>query len=202
VEDPLDTVDWPVRTERLVIRRATFADAGATWTYRQLEEVCRWIPSHPRDVAAHASAFTDPVSLAMSLVVELATEERPVIGDLMVRVTDAWAQREVAEQARQRQAELGWSLHPAYGGRGYATEAVRAAIDLCFGPLELHRVIAECFADNEPSWRLMERVGMRREAHTRQDSLHRSLGWLDGYTYALLAEEHHSKECLGEDHRS
>jgi RimJ/RimL family protein N-acetyltransferase len=35
----------------------------------------------------------------------------------------------------------------------------------------------------------MERLGMRREAHTVSDSLHRSGRWLDGYGYALLAEE-------------
>ena len=55
--------------------------------------------------------------------------------------------------------------------------------------LGLRRVTAGCFAGNEPSWRLMERVGMRREAHAVRDSLHRSRGWLDGLTYALLAEE-------------
>ena len=46
-----------------------------------------------------------------------------------------------------------------------------------------------CFAANEPSWRLMERVGMRREAHNVKDSLHRDHGWQDGYVYALLADE-------------
>ncbi|MEQ4497933.1 GNAT family N-acetyltransferase, partial [Nocardioides kribbensis] len=84
---------------------------------------------------------------------------------------------------------LGWVLDPAYGGQGLATEAVGALLGVCFDALGLRRVVADCFADNTPSWRLMERVGMRREAHTVGDSLHRSRGWLDGLTYALLAEE-------------
>jgi RimJ/RimL family protein N-acetyltransferase len=50
-------------------------------------------------------------------------------------------------------------------------------------------VFATTFADNTGSWQLMERVGMRREAHTVRDALHRERGWLDGYTYALLADE-------------
>jgi RimJ/RimL family protein N-acetyltransferase len=87
------------------------------------------------------------------------------------------------------QAELGWVLDPAYGGRGYATEAVRALLRVCFEDLGLRRVVALCFYDNEASWRLMERVGMRREAHNVRDSLHRSGEWLDGLVYALLAEE-------------
>jgi RimJ/RimL family protein N-acetyltransferase len=56
-------------------------------------------------------------------------------------------------------------------------------------PVGLHRVTAGCFADNVPSWRLMERIGMRREAELRADSLHRSGRWLDSLTYVLLREE-------------
>ena len=50
-----------------------------------------------------------------------------------------------------------------------------------------------CFADNVPSWRLMERLGMRREEYAVRDSLHRSGEWLDGMTYALLADEWRSR---------
>ena len=48
---------------------------------------------------------------------------------------------------------------------------------------------ASCFAANTASYRLMERVGMRREAHTVKDALHPSGEWMDGYSYALLADE-------------
>jgi len=50
-------------------------------------------------------------------------------------------------------------------------------------------VRADCFADNEASWRLVERVHMRREQHTVRESLHRSGEWLDVLGYALLAED-------------
>jgi RimJ/RimL family protein N-acetyltransferase len=112
-----------------------------------------------------------------------------VIGDLMLSIKDAWAQSEIADQARGVQAELGWCLSPEHGGHGYATEAVRELMRICFDELGLRRVKADCFADNEASWRLMERVGMRRELHTIRESLHRSGDWLDGFGYALLAEE-------------
>jgi RimJ/RimL family protein N-acetyltransferase len=49
--------------------------------------------------------------------------------------------------------------------------------------------VANCFADNEASWRLMERLGMRRELYAVRESLHRSGEWLDAMGYALLAEE-------------
>ena len=87
------------------------------------------------------------------------------------------------------QAELGWSLRPEETGRGYATEAVEAALSICFDDLGLRRVTASCFVANTSSWRLMERVGMRREARTVKDALHPDGEWLDGYGYALLADE-------------
>ena len=86
-------------------------------------------------------------------------------------------------------AELGWVIHPDHAGQGFGAEAVAELLRICFEDLGLRRVTALCFADNVPSWRLMERLGMRREQHTKQDSLHRNGEWLDGMMYALLADE-------------
>jgi RimJ/RimL family protein N-acetyltransferase len=183
---PLDAVTWPVRTPRLSLRRTTPDDLEATWGYRGLAEVGRWLTSASSSIERYRAAFEDPERLAMLLVVEL---DGAVIGDLMVKVGDAWAQAEVKEQARGVQAELGWVIHPDHTGHGYASESVRELLRLCFDELHLRRVTADCFADNEASWRLMERVGMRREVHTLQESLHRSGRWLDGLGYALLADE-------------
>jgi len=186
VRSLVDDVTWPVQTARLTLRPATAEDVEATWSYRRLEPVGRWVTRAPQSFAEHRTQFEDEGSLAKTLVVELNGE---AIGDLMVAVGDAWAQAEVAERARDIQAELGWVFAPDLAGRGYATEAVREVLRICFARLGLRRVTAECFAANEASWRLMERVGMRRELHTIRDSLHRSGEWLDGLGYALLAEE-------------
>jgi RimJ/RimL family protein N-acetyltransferase len=58
----------------------------------------------------------------------------------------------------------------------------------CFTDLGVRRVVANCFLANETSWRLMERVGSRREGHVVADSLHRSGRWLDTVIYAVLAQ--------------
>jgi RimJ/RimL family protein N-acetyltransferase len=183
---PLDEISWPVRTSRLSLRPAVAEDLDATWRVRQIDSVGYWITSAPASREGYAEKFLDPERLAKTIVVEL---DGLVIGDLMLAIEDAWSQSEVAAQAQGVQAELGWSFDPAYGGRGYATEAVEALIRVCFEELGLRRVIANCFAGNESSWRLMERLGMRREAHTVRESLHRSGEWMDGLGYALLAEE-------------
>lgn len=186
ISSPLDAATWPARTDRLALRPATLDDLDATWAFRRLEDVSRWLTRAPTTLEEYRTRFEDPDSIAQTLVVEL---DGRVIGDLMLKVEDAWAQAEVAERARGVQAELGWVLHPDHSGQGYATEAVRELVRLCFEDLELRRVTANCFAANDASWRLMERVGMRRELYTVRESLHRSGQWLDGIGYALLADE-------------
>ena len=186
VPSPLEAVSWPVRTARLELRAATAADAETTWSFRQLPSVYHWLTRAADTYEEYRAVFAYPARLAKTLVVE---RDGVVIGDLMVAVEDGWAQAEVAEQARGVQAELGWAFHPDYAGHGYATEAVRELIRICFTDLGLRRVTANCFAGNEASWRLMERVGMRRELYTVRESLHRSGAWLDGIGYALLADE-------------
>jgi RimJ/RimL family protein N-acetyltransferase len=184
--DPLAAVDWPVRTDRLLLRRAGEADLNAIWAYRRDPAVTHWLSLAPLTLEQHRASFVERGELARMILLEL---DGRIVGDAMLRVEDACAQAERAPDAKGTQAELGWTLDPAYAGRGYATEAARALVDLSFGPLGLRRVYALCFSGNEPSWRLMERLGMRREQHMVKESLHRSGEWLDAFGYALLAEE-------------
>ena len=86
--------------------------------------------------------------------------------------------------------EIGWVVSPGRQGRGYATEAARALVDFAFGALGCHRVVATCQPENPASWRVMEKLGMRREAHFRR-ALHKENGeWWDEYFYAQLADEY------------
>ncbi|TWT51464.1 Spermidine N(1)-acetyltransferase [Rubripirellula amarantea] len=87
-----------------------------------------------------------------------------------------------------RQGELGFSFNPEFCGRGLATESVHAALGFAFSRMGIHRIFAGVDARNERSWRLMARIGMRREAHF----VHANLidgDWADDYTYAMLESE-------------
>lgn len=182
----LTAVAWPALTSRLSIRPATAEDLDATWAFRRLPDVDLWLTRSDHERSVYAEAFVDPDRLSKTLVIERGGK---VIGDLMIAISDAWSQAEVTDRASGVQAELGWVIHPDHAGQGYATEAVAELFRICFEDLGLRRVTALCFADNVPSWRLMERLGMRREEHNVRDSLHRSGEWLDGLGYALLADE-------------
>ena len=154
------------------------------YVYRSLPEVSRWMSRQPADPAAFAAFMGG--HLDVQLVVELDGE---VIGDAMIRVEDAWGQDEVAERSVRTQAELGWCLAPDAWGQGYATEVAAELLVIAFDGLGVRRIHADCFADNVGSRRVMEKLGLRREAHLVAESLHRELGWLDSLSYALLADE-------------
>jgi len=187
----LADLTWPVATERLTLRQAEQRDALPTFAFRRLESVSHFMGQWPRDPDVWESEFGE--RLATTLVVE---REGVVIGDLYLQVQDAWSQREVREQAAGTVAEIGYVLDPEHAGRGYATEAVRELLRICFEEVGVRRVIAQLFADNLPSRRLLERLGMRREQHTKQDSLHQNGEWLDGMMYALLADEWRAQRSL------
>ncbi|MDR0294209.1 MAG: GNAT family N-acetyltransferase [Oscillospiraceae bacterium] len=90
--------------------------------------------------------------------------------------------------------ELGYVFNADYQGYGYATEAARAVIDNAIENHSARRIIAMCNPLNEPSWRLLERLGMRREGHLLQNLYFKKDNagypiWQDTYAYGLLASE-------------
>ena len=177
--------DYPLRTERLILRPFTRGDVDAVYAYRRREDVARYLfdVALSRDECALAvqqrigqvafEAEGDKIVLAVELAANAA-----LIGEvsLIWRNVDA------------RQAEVGWIFDPDYQGRGYATEAANAMLDLAFGPGDIHRVAARCDVRNEASWRLMERLGMRREAHFREHGLFKGR-WDEEFFHAVLRAE-------------
>jgi len=183
-------LERPLHTERLTLRPATSEDAEGTWTYRRLKSVNEWLTGCPADLNGYRNLFTEPARLATTVIVTLGHDAAaPIIGDFMLRREDAWAQLDVAGQAHNTQAELGWVLDPDHTSHGYATEAVRELLRYCFQDLGVRRITANCFLDNDTSLSLMERVGMSRELHAVRESLHRSGQWLDTVGYAILKDD-------------
>ncbi|HEX6247065.1 MAG TPA: GNAT family protein [Nocardioidaceae bacterium] len=174
-----------LRTDRLELRPVRDEDIDRILEYRNLPEVTYWLlrtevePESFRDAWQRAAEDPDDHSVAAVL-------DGVVIGTVSLTVFDGMGQPGMPPRT---EAGLGYIFDPAYAGRGYATEAVAATVAHTFDHLGVRRITAGCFADNLPSVRLLEKVGMRREQHGVADSWHAELGWVDGYTYALLAED-------------
>lgn len=90
--------------------------------------------------------------------------------------------------------EIGYVFNPEYYGKGYATEASRKILQYGFEQVGAHRIIGKCNPENTSSWRLMERLLMRREGHFRKPAFFRKSSegkpvWHDAYLYSILDEE-------------
>ncbi len=163
----------------------TEADIEAVAAYRAIPEVCRYVPFEPMDAAAvrervnglwrrrSLEAEGDALILGVALT---ATGE--LVGDVMFR----WASEE------HRCGEIGYVFGPARSGHGYATEAAHRLLDLGFGELGLHRIVARIDAENHSSARLALRLGMRQEAHLVENEWFKGR-WSDEIDFAMLEHE-------------
>ncbi|MFV2144070.1 MULTISPECIES: GNAT family N-acetyltransferase [Isoptericola] len=173
----------PIRTSRLTLRAYRDDDLGPLLDYYADPEVARFLLEEPwtREHAETQLALrqqrtgVDGPSSALALVVE---HEGTVIGDVALWTTGDTMSR----------GEVGWAFNPAFGGRGFATEALRSLLGVAFDRYRMHRVVAQLDARNEPSARLCARVGMQREGHLRADWWSKG-EWTDTLVYGLLQQE-------------
>jgi RimJ/RimL family protein N-acetyltransferase len=174
-----------LRTDRLELRPVRDKDLERILEYRNRPEVVRWLVHTEVDPASFRAAWRlaaeDPNDHSVAV-----TLNGVVIGTVSLELVDGMGQ---PGMPRRTEALLGYIFDPAYAGQGFATEAVTAVVAYAFDHLGVRRITAGCFADNLASVRVLEKVGMRREQHGVGDSWHAELGWVDGYTYGLLAHE-------------
>lgn len=152
----------PLETERLRLRGMRVSDAEDMYAYAQREDVTRYLLWAPHPDVNYTKDYLTYVGQRYRTgdfydwAITLQKEGR-LIG------TCGFTSFDLAADA----GELGYVLNPAYGGQGLATEAVGRLLDFGFGELGLHRIEARFMQGNDPSRRLMERVGMRFEGWSR-----------------------------------
>lgn len=171
-------------TQRLQGRPFHDADVEAFVAYRAHPDVERY-QSWSDFTLAEGRALVESMKELRPGVLgqwyQFALEERAgaaLVGDLALKMN----------AGEPREAEVGFTLAPAYQGRGYATEALRGLLGHAFGTLGLHRVMAVTDALNAPAAALLERVGMRREAHFHENVFFKG-AWGSEFVYAMLDHE-------------
>ena len=182
----------PIETERLLLRRMEDEDLDDFLEYEQRPEHTRYLARGPY-VEKRACEFIAQMrdleigaeETYLHLALELRTTGK-MIGTVCIKVTSRV----------HRQGDIGWFLHGDYQGQGIATEASRALVAFAFADVGLHRITAHCDTSNERSRRMMERLGMRREAHFRHAAFFNEV-WHDQYLYAILEGEWMTK--IGEN---
>ena len=177
--------DIPRRTARLTLRAYEPGDLAFLHSMFGREDVCRYLPWTPMDSEqaraklerrfrqTHLEADGDPMVLAA-----VATATGRQVGEFMLRL----------KSVESRQGEIGWSLHPDAQGQGFATEGARELLRLGFEEAGLHRITAGCDARNSASLRVMERIGMRREAEFVENEYLKG-EWVGEIVCAILETE-------------
>ena len=174
-------VSAPIETERLVLRPFVMDDLDAVLPMQSDESVTRYLYWGPRTeeearaaLGLNASRTTlredgDVLSLAVVL-----REGGELVGDVVLFL----------RSVEHRQGEIGFIFDPRHHGNGYATEASRVLLRIGFEDLGLHRISGRLDARNAASARVLERLGMRREAHLVENELFKG-EWSDELVYAL-----------------
>ena len=175
----------PIETERLVLRPFEEDDLEAVLAMQTSPEVARYLPWGPRTEAEAREAFAkkiaaraipeegDPISLAGVLKTN---------GELVADVV-LW----LVSRSHQ-QGEIGYIVPPAHQRKGYATEATRPLLRMAFEDLGLHRIVGRVEARHAASGRVLEKLGMRREAHLVENEWVKG-EWQSELVYAILDRE-------------
>jgi len=177
--------DYPIATERLLLRPFENGDFEAMLDIHSRPDVARYLYWGPRGPEEARKALEEKVTmsaieregdgLALAVV-------RTDTGEMIGEVTLTWRSEEY------RQGEIGFLIHPGHGGHGFATEAAEAMLAVGFEQLGLHRIWGSADARNAASAKLMERLGMRLEAHLIENEFVKG-EWQSELDYAILDRE-------------
>lgn len=178
------TMNVPLTSARLVLRRFRAADVDDVHLFQSDPLVLPFIPWNPR-TWQETRDWLEAVSGGSVLqagdhgawAIERGADHR-VIGSVNVSWTSSV----------HRQAQFGFVLASDAQGSGYAAEATTALLDAAFPALDLHRAFARVDARNEPSLRMLRRLGLRQEAHLIGRELFKGQ-WTDIVIFAVLQEE-------------
>jgi RimJ/RimL family protein N-acetyltransferase len=175
----------PIETPRLRLRFTMPDDLEPLLALQSREDVTRWLYWGPRDER----------QVRDSLALKLAATRIDADGDaftLAIERKDSGAYAGdvglYATAHEHRAGELGYILHPDHHGRGYATEAAAPLLELGFTCFGMRRIVGSTEARNLASARVLEKLGMRREAHFVENERVRG-EWQSEFVYALLESE-------------
>lgn len=176
---------YPIHTARLLIRPFQATDLDDLYAIRRVPEVVQYLYWDVQTRAETEEALKIKMTMTqlqaegegIALAV-VQPESNCVIGEVSL----FWASEP------HQQGEVGFVFHPDYQGQGYASEATKAMLAVGFDDYDFHRIYGRCDARNVGSYKLMERLGMRREAHFIHNEIFKG-EWGDEFVYAILQSE-------------
>jgi len=153
----------PIELERVRLRAIAQADIDGIYAIYSDADTARYLSRPAWTDRAQAATFVERVqaSYGTGSAISLAVERKSdgaLVGECVLFGFN--------EQCRR--AEIGYTLGRAYRSQGYMREALAGLIDVGFGPLDLNRIEADIDPRNEPSARILERLGFVKEGYLRE----------------------------------
>ncbi|MCG8398273.1 GNAT family N-acetyltransferase [Bacillus atrophaeus] len=166
-----------IKTDRLVICKFKCEDWQDVYEYTSSPHVMKYIPEGvftKENAKKFVNENTGENAEKFPVVLK---EENIVIGHIAF-----------FKYFGEHTYEMGWVFNPKNYNKGYASEAAQAILEFGFTNMKLHRIIATCQPQNIASYRVMEKIGMRREGYFKK-CIPNGEQWWDEYYYAILEEE-------------
>ncbi|KAA0563497.1 GNAT family N-acetyltransferase [Bacillus sp. CH30_1T] len=166
-----------ITTERLLIRNFEFKDWEGVYQYTSKQSVMKYMPEGVLSKEETQEFIKENINKIAQKFPVILAENKILIGHI-----------EFFKYFGEHTYEIGWVLNPEYCNKGYASEAALGVLKYGFEELDLHRIVATCQPENVPSYRVMEKIGMRREGYFKKCIPHGD-DWWDEYSYAILRED-------------
>lgn len=174
-----------LQTSRLVLRNFKECDLDSFVSYRNAPEVAKyqgWEIPYPREKAEKfISSMKDKFALKQGDWIQYAValkDTDELIGDLGCHL----------KKEDARQAVIGYTIASKHWRKGYAFEVIPYLLEYLFEDMNMHRVSADCDMENVASYRLLEKLGFRREAHYIESFLVNGV-YTSEYHYGMLQRE-------------
>ena len=151
--------DIIAETERLVLRTIEEGDAELQYQLLNSPAVMERLggPKELHEIEAkHAKSMQLQARYGFSFLFLIEKESGEFVGHAGMKLVDNELAKNVGDH------EIGWLIREDRWRRGYAEEAVRAILEWAFLRVGAPHVVALTSTSNEPSWRLMEKLGMTR----------------------------------------
>ncbi len=179
LEFPL--IDVPaIHTERLILRRITNDDAESVFNIRSDERTMRFLDR--KRMESHDEALQLIKRMEDSFLEKSGIAWGITTGgnNILIGTIGYWRM-----EKEHYRAEIGYLLHPDHWRKGIMTEAMKAVVDFGFGKMNLHSIEANVNPENEPSIKLLERAGFKKEAHFKENYFYDGK-FLDSAIYCLV----------------
>ena len=175
-------------TDKLILRRITIEDAQDFFEIRSNLELMSALDKEPFKNLEELLSFFEQIEAGINSNKSIAwavclKDDNRMIGHVGYHKIDFVNHR----------AEIGYALLPKFQNKGLCSEALKAILDVAFNQFNFHSLEADVNPANNPSIKLITKMGFVKEAHFRENYFFKNT-FLDSAIYSLLKKDYLSAQ--------